>query len=75
MTGVQTCALPISITDAGRNVLTRVFPGHIAVLQESLFAPLDASDVDALGAVLERVRDTMRSTPPRSAAPRRRAAP
>ncbi|THG30036.1 MarR family winged helix-turn-helix transcriptional regulator [Naasia lichenicola] len=62
----------VSITEAGRDVLTRVFPGHIAVLNELLFESLSPADVSMLGDVLGRVRDHMRSTPPRSAAPRRR---
>lgn len=64
----------VTITDAGREVLTKVFPGHIALLDSLLFEPLSGSDVDALADVLGRVRDHMRSAPPRSAAPRRRKA-
>lgn len=62
----------VTITDEGRGVLARVFPGHIAVLNELLFEPLDGKDVEALADVLGRVRDHMRAAPPRSAAPRRR---
>lgn len=36
--------------------------------------PLTAADVDALAALLGPVRDRVRSTPPRSAAARRRGA-
>lgn len=61
----------VTITDAGRALLARVFPGHLAVLHELLLAPLSTADVAGLGDVLGRVRDHMRSTPPRSAAPRR----
>ena len=64
----------VTITDQGRDTLTRVFPGHIAVLNELLFEPLARGDVEILADVLGRVRDHMRSTPPRSAAPRRRKA-
>jgi DNA-binding MarR family transcriptional regulator len=64
----------VTITRAGRDVLTTVFPGHIAVLQELMFEPLAPGDVATLADVLGRVRDHMRSTPPRSAAPRRRKA-
>jgi len=62
----------VTITDQGRDVLTKVFPGHIAVLDELLFEPLARTDIEALDDVLGRVRDHMRSAPPRSAAPRRR---
>ncbi|QIZ97426.1 MarR family winged helix-turn-helix transcriptional regulator [Leifsonia sp. PS1209] len=64
----------VTITDAGRDVLSRVFPGHIAVLDELLYEPLARADVEALARILGAVRDHMRSAPPRSAAPRRRAA-
>lgn len=65
-------SITVTITEAGRAVLATVFPGHIAVLNELLFEPLSAVDVDSLGDVLGRVRDHMRMNPPRSAAPRRR---
>ena len=64
----------VTITARGRDTLTGVFPGHIAVLNELLFAPLGAADVLGLADVLGRVRDHMRASPPRSAAPRRRKA-
>lgn len=65
-------SVTVTITDAGREVLARVFPGHIGVLREMLFEPLSRGDVGTLDAVLGRVRDHLRATPPRSAAPRRR---
>lgn len=65
-------SVAVTITDAGRAVLARVFPGHIAILRQQFFAPLAAGDVDALDAALGRVRDHLRAAPPRSAAPRRR---
>jgi DNA-binding MarR family transcriptional regulator len=65
-------SITVTITDQGRDTLTRVFPGHIALLQELLFEPLARSDIEALAGVLGQVRDHMRSSPPRSAAPRRR---
>lgn len=64
----------VTITDEGRNVLATVFPGHIAVLDQLLFEQLTPADIENLGEVLGRARDHMRSTPPRSAAPRRRKA-
>ena len=65
-------SVTVTITDAGREVLGRVFPGHIAVLDQLLFEPLTRGDVEAMSDVLGRVRTHMRSSPPRSAAPRRR---
>ena len=62
----------VTITDAGRALLATVFPGHIAVLGQLLFAPLTTTDTESLARVLGKVRDHMRATPPRSAAPRRR---
>ncbi|TDW94999.1 MULTISPECIES: MarR family winged helix-turn-helix transcriptional regulator [Kribbella] len=62
----------VTITDEGRAVLARVFPGHIAVLDDLLFAPLSRSDIETLADILARARDHMRRTPPRSAEPRRR---
>lgn len=65
--------IEVSITDAGRGVLADVFPGHIAILHDLLFAPLTPADIDTLDGLLGRVRDHMRQTPPRSATPRGRA--
>ena len=67
-------SVTVAITEAGRERLGRVFPGHIAVLHRMLLDPLERGEVEALGAVLARVRDHMRADPPRSAAPRRRRA-
>lgn len=64
--------ITVTITDAGRERLAKVFPGHIEVVRQQLFEPLSAHDVEALAALLTPVRDHMRATPPRSAAPRRR---
>ena len=62
----------VVITDAGRAVLARVLPGHVEVLSRQLFQPLSRRDTEALAGLLAPVRDHMRSSPPRSAAPRRR---
>lgn len=67
--------MTVTITDQGREVLSAVFPGHIALLSDLLFEPLSDADVETLGDILGRVRDHMRSAPPRSAAPRRRKNP
>ena len=65
-------SITVTITDAGRERLAKVFPGHVEVVRELLFEPLTPRDVRALAELLTPVRDHMRSTPPRSAAPRRR---
>jgi len=65
-------SITVTITDAGRALLTKVFPGHIDVVSQLLFDPLSPDDVESLADLLAPVRDHMRSTPPRSASPRRR---
>jgi DNA-binding MarR family transcriptional regulator len=62
----------VTITAAGRELVARVMPGHIQLVRRMLLDPLDGRDVAALKDVLGRVRDRMRSAPPRSAAPRSR---
>ncbi|MGW2095893.1 MarR family winged helix-turn-helix transcriptional regulator [Promicromonospora sukumoe] len=62
----------VTITDAGRAVLAEVFPGHVATLDDLLFAPLSRADVETLADILARARDHMRQTPPRWAGARRR---
>lgn len=64
-------SVTVTITDAGRAVLAKVFPGHADVIKELLFAPLSPEGTEALADLLGPVRDHMRSSPPRSAAPRR----
>lgn len=65
-------SVTVSLTDEGRALLGRVMTGHVQVVQRLLMAPLSGEDVAALGDVLGRVRDHMRTVPPRSAAPRRK---
>jgi DNA-binding MarR family transcriptional regulator len=67
-------SVTVSLTPEGREVLDRVMAGHIQVVQRLLLAPLSDADIAGLGDVLTRVRDHMRTVPPRSAAPRRRRA-
>lgn len=62
----------VSISDAGRERLAQVFPGHIEIVRRMLFEPLSADELTRLAGLLDPVRNHMRSTPPRSAAPRRR---
>lgn len=67
-------SITVTITDQGRSVLAAVFPGHNALLHDMLLAPLSRADIETLADTLGRVRDHMRQTPPRSAAPRSRRA-
>jgi DNA-binding MarR family transcriptional regulator len=60
----------VTITTAGKAVLDRVLPGHVFLVRQLLLGPLDAHDIAVLTDVLGRVRDRMRTAPPRSAAPR-----
>lgn len=62
----------ISITDAGRDLVDAVMPGHEEVVTRMLFEPLGQDDARSLTGLLGPVRDHMRSTPPRSAGGRRR---
>ena len=62
----------VDITEAGAARVAAVLPGHIRVVREMLFDTLSDDDVRLLGDIMSRVRDRMRSLPPRSAAPRSR---
>ncbi|WP_370332420.1 MarR family winged helix-turn-helix transcriptional regulator [Mycolicibacterium hippocampi] len=57
----------VRITDAGRARVADVLPGHVQVVHELLFDSLSDHDVQLLGDVMTRVRDHVRSLPPRSA--------
>ena len=63
--------ITVTVTEAGRQVLATVFPGHIGIVRQLLFDALDQDDIDVLARVLTRARDHMRTIPPRSAKPRR----
>jgi DNA-binding MarR family transcriptional regulator len=67
-------ATVVGITPAGSARLAKVLPGHVAVVRDLLFDSLSANDVRALGDIMSRVRDHMRSLPPRSAVASRRRA-
>ncbi|MDP9794272.1 DNA-binding MarR family transcriptional regulator [Catenuloplanes nepalensis] len=60
----------VTVTDAGRALVARVLPGHVADVRRLLFDPMAEGDLAALSEVLGRVRQHMRATPPRSAKPR-----
>jgi DNA-binding MarR family transcriptional regulator len=62
----------VTITGTGLALFDRVLPGHVQVVRRLLFEPLSGDDVGHLGAIMTRVRDHMRTQPPRSAAPRKR---
>ena len=62
----------VTITGTGLALFGRVLPGHVQVVRRLLFDPLTGDDVDHLGDIMTRVRDHMRTQPPRSAAPRKR---
>jgi DNA-binding MarR family transcriptional regulator len=62
----------VTITPAGRTLFARVLPGHIEVISRMLLAPLSEHQLETLTGLLVPVRDHMRATPPRSAAPRHR---
>jgi DNA-binding MarR family transcriptional regulator len=61
-----------TITDAGRELLGTVMPGHAEVIDELLFQKLPREDAQALADLLAPARDHMRAAPPRSAKRRRR---
>jgi DNA-binding MarR family transcriptional regulator len=60
----------VAISDDGRALVRRVLPGHVAIVRETLLQHLKHRDTATLTNVLGKVRDRMRSAPPRSAAPR-----
>jgi len=60
----------VTLTEAGREVLTGVLPWQTEVVRE-LLEPLSAEDGAELTRILGLVRDHMRARPPRSAAARR----
>jgi DNA-binding MarR family transcriptional regulator len=62
----------VTVTDAGLALVGRILPGHVQVVRGLLFDPLARDDVSRLGDIMTRVRDHMRTQPPRSAAPRKR---
>ena len=65
-------SVTVTVTDAGRQRIDQVLPGHVDVVREHLFAALTEPQTQALGDLLSPVRDHMRAAPPRSAAPRAR---
>ena len=62
----------VTITGTGLALFGRVLPGHVKVVRRLLLDSLTGDDVAHLGDIMARVRDQMRTQPPRSAAPRKR---
>lgn len=60
------------VTDAGREVLDKVLPGHVALVENGMFEALDDGQADALADALGAVRDRLRTLAPSSAERRRR---
>jgi len=60
----------VEVTDAGRELVARVLPGHVDSVRRMLFDAMTGGDLAVLGEVLGRVREHMRAAPPRSAKPR-----
>ncbi|GAB3631907.1 MarR family transcriptional regulator [Microbacterium shaanxiense] len=60
-----------AITAEGREVLAKVFPGHIEVVKSLLFESLAGDDVEVLARVMTQVSGHLRANPPRSATRRR----
>ncbi|MGN8048851.1 MarR family winged helix-turn-helix transcriptional regulator [Curtobacterium sp. 22159] len=60
----------VALTEAGREVLAEVFPGHIATVHGLLFAPITDDDAADLARILGRIGEHLRANPPRSASRR-----
>jgi DNA-binding MarR family transcriptional regulator len=65
----------VQMTANGRALVQRLLPNHVDLVRRMLFDHLSPDDVTLLTQVLGRVRDRLRSAPPRSATPRRRRQP
>jgi len=61
----------LTLTDAGRAALAKVFPGHIEAVKAHLFESMSADDVEMLARVMTQASGRLREAPPRSAAPRK----
>lgn len=62
----------VTVTAEGRALVGHVLPGHVDRVRELLFDAMTEEDVAVLSALLGRVREHMRTHPPRSAKPRAR---
>ncbi|MFI0243063.1 MarR family winged helix-turn-helix transcriptional regulator [Streptomyces sp. NPDC016845] len=59
------------ITDEGRQVLEKVLPGHVEVVERGMFDALDDAQAAALADALGAVRDRLRGLTPSSSERRR----
>jgi DNA-binding MarR family transcriptional regulator len=66
-------SIMVTLTPAGRRRLSQVMPGHVEVVQRLLLTSLNRGDITTITEILGKVRDRMRTAPPRSAAPRRKS--
>ncbi|WP_329612336.1 MarR family transcriptional regulator [Streptomyces brevispora] len=60
-----------AITETGRELLARVLPGHVALVEKGVFEALDDQQAAVLADVLGAVRDRLRALAPSSAERRR----
>jgi DNA-binding MarR family transcriptional regulator len=63
-------SVTVTLTEAGRDRLNTVMPGHVEIVQRLMLSALSDDDIATLTGVLGRIRAQMRKAPPRSAAPR-----
>jgi DNA-binding MarR family transcriptional regulator len=63
-------SVTVTLTPAGRDRLNQVMPGHVEVVQRLMLSGMTRQDMATIARILGRVRDQMRTAPPRSAAPR-----
>jgi DNA-binding MarR family transcriptional regulator len=67
-------SVTVTLTPAGRDRLDQVMPGHVELVQRLMLSAMSRKDITTITDILGRVRDRMRTAPPRSAAPRSAAA-
>ena len=65
-------SVTVTLTPAGRDRLHQVMPGHVELVQRLMLSSMTRKDIANITDILGRVRDRMRTAPPRSAAPRPR---
>jgi DNA-binding MarR family transcriptional regulator len=64
-------SVTVALTDPGRELLDKVLPGHVALVEHGMFDALDDRQADALAGALGAVRDRLRTLAPSSAERRR----
>jgi DNA-binding MarR family transcriptional regulator len=63
-------SVTVTLTPAGRDRLNQVMPGHVELVQRLMLSSMTRKDIANITDILGRIRDRMRTAPPRSAAPR-----